>query len=179
MQQRIRRVSGPVLVAATVGGIVWVSAGNLNPPPGPFTPTMKTLTEVEPRTAVHAGNTPGDASFIFRIDKPGSYYLTEHVTAAPGRNGIKITSGQVTLDLNGFTLDGAGGLSAIVIDPIQDVVIKNGFISNWTSEGINGQNTTGLRIENVHLRNIAVDAVLAGPGAVVLDSSISNSPNGR
>ncbi|MCH8150310.1 MAG: hypothetical protein IH987_20420, partial [Planctomycetes bacterium] len=62
MQNRIRIVSGPVLVAATVGGIIWVSAGNLNPPSGPVTPTMKTLTEVEPRIAINATNTPGDAS---------------------------------------------------------------------------------------------------------------------
>ncbi len=62
MHQRIRRVSGPVLVAATVGGIIWVSAGDLNPPSGPVTPTMKTLTEVEPRIAINATNTPGSGN---------------------------------------------------------------------------------------------------------------------
>ena len=34
MQQRINRVSSSVLVAATVGGIIWVSAGDLTPPCG-------------------------------------------------------------------------------------------------------------------------------------------------
>ena len=113
MQQRIRRISSPVLVAATLGGVIWVSAGDLNPPAGPVTPTMKTLTEVEPRIAINAVNTPGDAFSTFKITQPGSYYLTGNVTGAAGTSGIRVASGQVTLDLNGFTLEGAGGPRAI------------------------------------------------------------------
>ena len=47
MRNAIPRFAGPVLVAAAVGGIIWVSAGDLDPPPGPVAPTMKTPTEVE------------------------------------------------------------------------------------------------------------------------------------
>ena len=66
------RTARLVLLAATLGGIVWVSAGDLNPPPGIVESTMKTLTEVEPRTAINAVNTPGSATSIFGISQPGS-----------------------------------------------------------------------------------------------------------
>src|SRR5690606_28049177 len=41
-------------------------AGPLNPPAAP-NPTMKTLDQIEPRTAINSVNTPGDADSVFRI----------------------------------------------------------------------------------------------------------------
>ncbi|MCH8243775.1 MAG: right-handed parallel beta-helix repeat-containing protein [Planctomycetes bacterium] len=141
---------------------------------------MKTLTEVEPRIAVNAANTPGNATSLFRITQPGSYYLTGNVTGVVGKSGIVITSGQVTLDLNGFRLEGASGRGRIAVDLqcVPDVVIKNGFISNWSEIGILGEDSTGLRIENVHMRNFPFCTVLVGEATVVLDSSISDSSDG-
>ena len=77
-----------VMVAATLGGIFWVSAGDLNPPAGPVTPTMKPLDEVEPRTAVNATNTPGDTDSSFRISQSGSYYLTANLTGESGKHDM-------------------------------------------------------------------------------------------
>src|SRR5687767_7622300 len=93
--------------ALALTGIVFLTvAGPLDPPDGPITSTYKTLTEVEPRIAVNAQNTPGDANSLFRITQPGSYYLTGNITGVPNKNGVYIFGHRVTLDLNGFTVDG-------------------------------------------------------------------------
>jgi hypothetical protein len=81
-------------------------AGDLNPPAGPVAPTMKSLDDVEPRTAINAANTPGSANSVFRISQPGSYCLTGNVNGGAGLHGIQIESNNVTLDLNGFALMG-------------------------------------------------------------------------
>ena len=75
-------------------------AGDLNPPTGAPAPTMKTLTEVEPRTPVNAANTPGDATAVFRITQHGSYYLTGNIMGEAGKSGVVIDSDDVTLDLD-------------------------------------------------------------------------------
>ena len=109
MKQRTNKFASPVLLAAALGGIIWVSAGDLNPPVGPVIPTMKTLAEVEPRIAVNAINTPGDTNALFSITEPGSYYLTANVVGVVGKDGIVIQVSDVTLDLNGFALIGVPG----------------------------------------------------------------------
>ena len=84
-------------------------AGDLDPPAGPITPTMKPLVEIEPRTAINATNTPGDADSIFKITQPGSYYLTGNITGVAAKNGIEIAADAVVLDLMGFQLNGWRG----------------------------------------------------------------------
>ncbi|HRJ49802.1 MAG TPA: hypothetical protein PKU91_04680, partial [Phycisphaerales bacterium] len=90
----------------TVIGAMAVSAGPLDPPAGPVAGTYKTLTEVEPRIAINAVNTPGGANSLFRITQPGSYYLTGNITGVIGKHGIEIAASGVTIDLMGFDLQG-------------------------------------------------------------------------
>lgn len=113
-------------------------AGDLNPPAGPVAPTMKTLVEVEPRTAINAANTPGDATATFIISQPGSYYLTGNLIGEAGKSGIGIAADNVTIDLNGFTLQGVAG-SGHGIRPIgfrNHITIRNGIIAGWGGNGI-------------------------------------------
>ena len=71
--------------------------GSLTPPGAPA-PTMKTLQQVEPRVPIStAGAT---------ITQSGSYYLTCNLVGASGVNGINVNADNVTIDLNGFVLDG-------------------------------------------------------------------------
>jgi len=131
---------GGLAAGAFLTGNRAAHAGPLNPPAGPITGTGKTLTEVEPRTAINAANTPGDSDSTFRIAEPGSYYLTGNVTGSNGRNGIKIESDNVTIDLNGFSLLGVGGsLNGIVIpSPRRHIAVHNGMIRGWGNDGVNG-----------------------------------------
>ena len=68
-------------------------------PPGAPAPTMKTMEQVEPRTAIT--NVP------FAISQSGSYYLATNLTSAG--SGVVISASGVTLDLMGFSITGAGG----------------------------------------------------------------------
>lgn len=122
------RTAIPVLCLTMTAAAAF--AGDLNPPPGPVAPTHKTLTDVEPRTAVNSANTPGDAGSTFRITQPGSYYLTGNINGEPGKHGILITSANVTLDLNGFALIGdAASLDGV--NGSSNVTVRNGTVRNW------------------------------------------------
>ena len=62
--------TGSMIVMAMVAGAVGGSAvgGPLEPPAGPIGPTMKTLDEVEARSALTVEAFPGDADSVVRID---------------------------------------------------------------------------------------------------------------
>ena len=153
-------------------------AGQLAPPAGPVAPTMKTLPEVEPRTAITQANTPGDANAIFVISLPGSYYLTDTLLGVVGKNGIRIDASSVTIDLNGFSCIGVpGSLDGIHVTPgFAEMGMYNGIISGWTGDGIEAHNNCILR--DLVLVNNANGARL-GDGCLVENIiTQSNSGNG-
>ncbi len=108
---------------------------------------------------VTPGDTPG---FPVTISRPGSYQLTSNLTVARANTTcIEITSDNVTLDLNGFTISGptvctAGPNNSVTCNPS-----GNGIGVNAPSEGnvtvINGV-VTGMGLDGINL---------AGPGARV------------
>ncbi len=125
-------------------------------PPGAPAPTMKTLDQVEPRTLIKA--------LPFTAAGGGSYYLTASLTGTSGQNGITVAASNVTIDLNGFELIGAGAGTGIFLNGgISNVTIRSGTIRNWGSYGINGIGNAGVRVEKVVARNNS------GSGAIVLD----------
>ncbi len=142
-----------LVLAATGAAAI---AGDLDPPPGPILPTMKTLDEVEPRIAVNASNTPGDDNSLFKITQPGSYFLTGNITGVAGKHGIEIEAAGVTLDLNGFDLAGipamgnVNGVTVSFVD-LTDVAVLNGSVRNWGDDGVNlgSPPVSGCRLEGV------------------------------
>jgi hypothetical protein len=117
----------PVLVFSliTVHFSPGFAQGPLTPPGGP-SPSMKSLDQIEARTAI--------SSAPFSITSSGSYYLTQNLTVASG-NAITITASNVTLDLNGFAISStespAGSSSAILISSgLANITIMNGLISS-------------------------------------------------
>jgi hypothetical protein len=144
-----RRVVHTLAVCACIvlAGALITHAGPLDPPAGPVAPTYKTLSEVEPRTPI--------SSLPYTITQPGSYYLTRNLTGVAGNNGISILASNVTIDLNGFTLDGNGntGFRAISCSFRSNVTIRNGTIANWNREGIDGYQSHQARVEDVTVDN--------------------------
>lgn len=130
--------------------------GSLTPPGAPAA-TMKTLQEIEPRTPI--------GSLPFAISTPGSYYVTSNLISSLG--GISISSDDVVIDLNGFTLTGAGSLTGIAVPAARrNILVRNGTLRNWGS-GIEANaavyssfeqlqataNGTGIRVgEHCHVR---------------------------
>lgn len=145
---RARTACLSFLALGVGGGVAAFSlAGPLDPPAGPISPTYKTLTEVEPRTPI--------SSLPCSISQSGSYYLTRNLTSAAGYNGISILVGNVTLDLNGFTLDGNANTAsrAVYMEFVSNVTVRNGTIVNWNKEGIDGFASAQVRVENVTVDN--------------------------
>ena len=116
-------------------------------PPGLPAPTMKSADEIyaklDPRTAVNAVNTPGNASYLFIIRQPGSYYLTTNIFGVSYQSGISINTNNVMLDLNGFALQGvSGGTTANGITILNfaqtniNITVRNGTISSWVNDGV-------------------------------------------
>ena len=110
-----------------------LAQGPLAPPAGAPAAGMRTLEQIEPRTPIPKSPVVPIAGPHFTITQPGSYYLTGNVEVASG-DGIVISSGNVTLDLNGFALISktatpAAG-SAILLSPnLRGVEVKNGRIT--------------------------------------------------
>lgn len=138
------------VVAVLVGAGV-VSAQGLEPPAGPVAPTMKPMSEVEPRVAVNAVNTPGDKAAVFVITRPGSYYVTAAVAGEAGKSGIEIAASHVTLDLAGFDLKGMEkGVAGVRVRGAQtDVVVRNGSTRGWPVAGIDTTDALVSVIEDV------------------------------
>ena len=111
-------------------------------PSGAPAPTMKSLdqifTEASAASAKAEKRTPISA-LPFAITQPGSYYLTGNLTMTTAAVGITIsTLESVTLDLNGFTLDGGGIGIFGIYHPVTPLNVRNGKIVGWISYGIVG-----------------------------------------
>ncbi|MDP1661323.1 MAG: hypothetical protein Q8L55_05350, partial [Phycisphaerales bacterium] len=153
-------------------------AGPLDPPAGPVAPTAKPLAEVEPRTAINATNTPGDADSLFKITQPGSYYLTGNITGVVGKHGIEIVASGVTLDLNGFDLVGVAAMGAfdgvsVTLSSQRNIAVVNGSVRNWGDEGVDlgSSFTLNGRVEGVHANGNAGTGISAGPASTVTNCS--------
>lgn len=171
------------LVLAATSGLLF--AGPLDPPPGPVASTHKTLSEVEPRIAINATNTPGDATTTFRITQPGSYYLTGNMTGEVGKAGISIDTSHVTIDLCGYVMDGAtvpgvsGSRDGIVGGTISNIRVTNGVIKSWGRRGIQLNIASNSMYD--HLRfsgngaNLPTQALYVGKSSIITDCVFENN----
>lgn len=135
---------------------------------------MKTLDQIEARTPiVSAGNT-------INISSPGSYYLLADATFVG--NGIVITSDNVTIDLNGFTLNGFGigtGKGIVVSGSHRNVVIRNGTVRNFGGGGIDAFTGTSCKLDQLHVSdNKAAGAVVSDDSIVTRCTFNANSTDG-
>lgn len=133
-----------LLLAATLLPQLIFAQGSLTPP-GPPAPSMKTLAQIEPRTAISA--------LPFAINQPGSYYLTTNLTGVSGQSGIIVQARNVAIDLNGFEFVGVGGAaSGIFAAPsLTNLVVRNGTIRNWPNHGLAVASVAGGRYEALRL----------------------------
>ena len=152
--------------------------GSLTPPGAPA-PTMKSLSQIEPRTAVT--NTGA-----VTISQPGSYYLTTNITVASG-NAIAITADNVTLDLNGFTLlstnPAATGYGILLSGTRANIAILNGHIVGGVTEtggvysgsgfdsGIGyGAQPRNVRVTGLSVRGCESSGIYLGTDSTIVES---------
>ncbi|MCH9035557.1 MAG: hypothetical protein IID42_13820, partial [Planctomycetes bacterium] len=153
-------------------------AGDINPPPGPIGPTMKTLVEVEPRVAVQS--LPGSATALHVISEPGSYYLTGNITGVAGKHGIEVASDIISIDLNGFSLIGSPeALSAVaVLEAHHSLTVKNGSIIAWPVWAIGGIGTAHASLmSNLIIKSFS-GGITVGAKSIITKCSIDTVGGG-
>lgn len=151
-------------------------AGPLNPPSGAVASTYKTLSEVEPRIAINATNTPGDASSKFIISQPGSYYLTSDLSIEGTKVGVRVAASGVTIDLNGFNITdqlfdfqtSPGGIRAD--GGASRITVKNGRITGFTGASVVGldlRNAAGCNVQQVLVADCGGNGIWCGDDPVI------------
>ncbi len=153
---------GNIVALASIVALVFVSTGPANAVDG--------VIEIN-QDKVDAGGVsffdgPG---FPVTITEQGSYRLTGNLTSSDtGVNAIEIGSGEVTFDLNGFSISGPGHLgSAHGINSTQgNIRILNGSVKNFPGDGINI--TGGAVIEDVRaINNAGIGIDVGSPASLV------------
>ena len=98
------------------------------------------------------------------IDEQGSYYFTGNITLTLNSNtdGIVIDANNVSLDLNGYTLNGSnvGDDGIMVLGDQDNIIIKNGIVENWDGEGVNGLNADQSIFVDLMVRNNGGDGLV-------------------
>lgn len=100
--------------------------------------------EISQAGAEAGGITPDDdPGFPVTVSEEGSYVLTSNLEVPADSDGIHITSPQVTLDLNGFTISGQGGergTGVYAFTPslmaVNQITVRNGEVCGMGEEGI-------------------------------------------
>jgi hypothetical protein len=131
--------------------------GSLTPPGAPA-PTMKSLDQIEARTAITNTTT------LATILQPGSYYLTRNLAVTSG-DAIDIATNGVTLDLNGFTISSTAASASgngISLNGLRNITIANGSIQGGVTNngsGIYGGSGFGYGIYGGAVVNVLVSRV--------------------
>ncbi|MCC5843953.1 MAG: right-handed parallel beta-helix repeat-containing protein [Verrucomicrobia bacterium] len=123
-------------------------------------PMMRTLDQLEPRTAV--------SELPFTITEPGSYYVTSSLEVSG--DGIVVNAGNVSLDLMGFTLSGDNTGTGIQINSADNVSVRNGTVRAFGA-GIVAENSSYNRFEHL--------AVLANESAGLHLRALGGRSNGN
>lgn len=174
MKSSLLTAYGVFTLTLAISNSALLAQGALTPPAGAPAPTMKTLTQIEPRTLIDA--------LPFTITTPGSYYLASNLQSS-GENldGIIIDSDNVTVDLMGFELlgfdTGFGGDGILIFGIQRNITIRNGTIRNWRDEGINAVNGSLCRFENLRILDNDTDGLICNDGNVLINCIASGNGN--
>jgi hypothetical protein len=154
-------------------------AGPINPPPGPVSPTGKTINQSEPRVLID--------SLPVTITASGSYYLGADLE---GTGGITIHASDVTIDMAGFSVDagpGAGGDGIRSVGSLVNITIVNGSISGWPGDGVDLGSASNCLLEDLVSSGNSLNGFVVGAGSTMVrctssgngGSGIGGSDNGR
>lgn len=160
-------VGGAAIVTLVVVLAGVVRAGPLDPPGGP----SSTAGVLRPGTPI--------SSLPYTITQPGSYYLTGNLTGVSSQNGINIASNDVTLDLNGFTLQGvADSLSGVMVSSgalRRAITVRNGTARGWGGTGIQAQFAVGGVFDSLTSEGNVQFGISIGPGSTLTHCAATNN----
>lgn len=182
----------PFIALSSLLPLALLAQGSLTPP-GPPAPSMKSLAEIddrisdivttstkildktESRTAIDT--LPGNRDYLHTITASGSYYLRGNLTGLSGMSGLYIAAQNVTIDLNGYLLDGnatGAATTGIALAPgSRNIVIRHGQLASWGAAGINGFGVRSIVLEDLFISGCATG--ITCDSAIVRRSSVSNT----
>lgn len=142
---------------------------------------------IDQNKALAGGVTPGDApGFPVTISLPGSYRLAGNLTVPDANtDAVVITASNVTLDLNGFRIRGAGLAGTgkgVRSDFSNNITVLNGVIFGMGSHGIalggSSAGTGNHLIEKVSSDLNGGDGIHIAYGRIVNSSASGNGGDG-
>ena len=163
-----RRRSAALLAGCVLFAGIWlvIQAGEMEPP-GPPGPTMKPLHEIEARRPINAEMLP------LRIEESGSsWYLVHGIDTSGG--GIEVAADHVTIDLNGFRLEGGTGNGIYTSSGAGYLTVRNGTIRGWAGIGIYSDAGVAV-IEDVAAVRNGATGIDVGPSSRVSGCSAGNN----
>jgi hypothetical protein len=154
---------------AAIGGLLLLAAS----------PAVAAVVIIDQAKALNGSVTPGDnPGFPVSITRSGSYRLNSNLIVPLDRHGIAINASNVTIDFNGFTIDGNdAGLTGVFGTPSAGfITIRNGTIRNFRREGIAGSGgvwtVRGMQVLENARRGVDLQSGLVSR---VLDSTVHSN----
>jgi len=121
------------------------------------------------------------ATLPYTINQSGSYIVTNNLTLlTQDTYGITIVVDNVTIDLNGHTLTGAGkavgatGSGIYVSSTYYNIAIRNGTVRDWRQNGVDG-GAYNSQFKNLRCYNNGGNGIYAGIGSLVKENNCTNN----
>jgi parallel beta-helix repeat protein len=132
---------------------------------------------------VYAGDGQIDIAVLpYTISKPGSYIVTRDLTLTTlDTSGITITTGSVTLDLNGHRLKGPGKTAGVtgsgigIPGYVNNIIIQNGTVCDWRSTGVAAYTAENSQFEALCCYNNGYSGIEAGYGCKITGNTCSSN----
>jgi hypothetical protein len=165
-----------IAIVTALSGVV--RGGPLDPPGAP----APTLPQIQPRSPIPPVGWDG-LTWPIVISQPGSYYLTRSLAVnSTVTSAIQITASDVTLDLNGFTLDGinAGcpGHGIDIAAVVSDLTVRNGTLRRWCAAIQAAGNVSGYATQSRYEDLLVTDnaaGIRADSGSVIEKVTVERS----
>jgi parallel beta-helix repeat protein len=103
------------------------------------------------------------------IPWPATIELAGSLTGLAARNGITITTNDVTIDLKGHSLIGVpSSLDGISVSGNRtNIVVRNGTVRGWASDGIQASTSYNSSFSELRVSNNGANGLQGGNGAVI------------
>ncbi len=119
------------------------------------------------------------SGFPYVISNPGSYRLTGNLTVSGTADAIDLFATNVTIDLNGFSITGAGGVSGgagVNSFTNGSVTVENGTITGFTGQAAIEMGINGI-VKNVRATGNNF-GITGGAGSLISGNTINGNSIG-